>query len=465
MRTLEVALLVSALVGSGWLLLARRMSSTGLLVLLIGLATVGTAQAALEGSRWQLVPVYLAAGLLIASCGSAALTSRDAPVFRRTVTVVAVVLTALSGLAAWALPVDLLPEPPGPQPVGTVSVLIQDEDRIERYGPEPGGARQLVLQAWYPADPTALSDPEPWISDVDAFGDEAAEEVGLPRFALSHLDQVLTSSTPGARAATVPSGSPVVVLSHGWSGFRTIHADLAESLASRGYVVLAIDHTHGALASLLPNGGAVPIDRAALPDAGTVPRDVYAAASETLVATFAADIQRALDVLANDEIPVLAGATDLTRVAFVGHSTGGGGAVLACSQDERCGAVVGFDPWVNPVPDATIGAGLAAPLLSLRSEEWTRLPNDDRLAALHAASRGPEGRVAILGTQHRDFTLIPTLSPLAGILGLRGATPTDRTREIVDTWTVGFIDHHLRDQGIDPLVDAPSFPESVPTDP
>ncbi len=157
---------------------------------------------------------------------------------------------------------------------------------------------------------------------------------------------------------------------------------------------------------------------------------------------------------------MLAGATDLTRVAFIGHSTGGGAAVLACSQDERCGAVVGFDPWVEPVPGTTIDAGLDTPLLSLRSEEWTRRPNDGRIADLHAGSTGPEGRIAIDGTRHRDFTLIPTLSPLSRVLGLRGPTPTDRTRDIVDTWTSRFLDHHLRERGTDPLTDPPDFAEA-----
>jgi predicted dienelactone hydrolase len=459
-RPLEIVLLLSTLASALWLLRSRWTTSTNMLVLLAALASVAITQAAFEGSRWQLVPSYVAAALLVVSGGIAVLGTRDAPLLRRTVTSTAMALTVLSGILGLILPVDLLPDPPGPAPVGTVTALLNDGDRIERYGPEPGGPRQLMVQAWYPADPTSLDDPEAWISDVDAFGDEAAREVGVPRFALGHLDQVRTSSTRGARAATTPAGSPVVVLSHGWSGFRAIHTDLAESLASRGYVVLAIDHTYGALASLFPDGEAVPIDRTALPEADTVAPHVYESASRALVATFAADIRRALDAVADDELPVLAGATDLTRVAFVGHSTGGGAAIMACGQDPRCGAVVGFDPWVGPVPDATIDTGSDRPLLSLRSEEWTRLPNDRRIASLHAASAAPEGRVAIRGTLHRDFTLIPTLTPLAGPLGIRGPTPTDRTREIVDTWTSGFLDHHLRGRGTDPLSDPPSFPES-----
>lgn len=460
MRPLEIVLLLTVLAGAGWALRTRQATSTALLIALGVLAGSAAAQATLEGARWQLVPIYLAAALVVLSVGGAVLSDRPRPLARRTITVVAVVLALVGTAAGAALPVDLLPEPPGDASTGTTTVLLTDADRDERYGPAPGSSRQIVVQAWYPADPEASVAPQAWLSDVNAFGAQAAEEVGLPRFALGHLDLVETSSTPEARAAESPVGFPIVVLSHGWSGFRTIHTDLAESLASRGYVVLSIDHTYGALATLRPDGDVIPLDPQALPDEDSVPREVYEEASETLVATFAGDIRRTLDALTEGEIPVLAGVADPTQVAFVGHSTGGGGAVLACSQDERCDAVVGFDPWVVPVPDAVIEAGLEVPILSLRSEEWARLPNDARLAALHAASTAPEGRVTIDGTQHRDFTLIPSLSPLSGTLGLRGETPTERTREIIDTWTARFLNHHLRDGGTDPLSDPPDFDEA-----
>jgi hypothetical protein len=138
-------------------------------------------------------------------------------------------------------------------------------------------------------------------------------------------------------------------------------------------------------------------------------------------------------------------------VGLVGHSTGGGAAILACSTDPRCGAVVGYDPWVEPIPDKVIGSDLRVPLLSIRSEEWVGTGNDDRLRRLHAGSSGPEGRVSMEGIAHRDMTLLPLLSPLSGFLGLSGPLAGEEALHHLDRWTVTFLDHHLRGMGPDPL--------------
>ena len=47
----------------------------------------------------------------------------------------------------------------------------------------------------------------------------------------------------------------------------------------------------------------------------------------------------------------LAASADLTRIGVYGNETGGGAAVEVCLEDERCDAVLGLDPWVEPIPD------------------------------------------------------------------------------------------------------------------
>ncbi|MEX0835102.1 MAG: dienelactone hydrolase family protein, partial [Nitriliruptor sp.] len=259
-------------------------------------------------------------------------------------------------------------------------------------------------------------------------------------------------------ATPEPGPLPVVVYSHGWGGFRTIQAGLAESLASEGYVVAALDHTYGAVATAFPEGEVVAIDPDALPS--DVDPEVYDAAAERLVATFADDVAFLLDELEAGAVPMLAGRLDLETVGIVGHSTGGGAAVRLCADDDRCGAIVGFDPWVEPVPDAIIGAGIDVPFLALRSEEWVDNDNDARLRRLRASSTGAPGLVAVDRTTHRDVTQLPFLSPLANRLGLAGSTPGTRTHELTAAWTAAWLDQHLRGARRDPLVDPPAFPEA-----
>lgn len=408
------------------------------------------AQVGLSQWRWQLVPVGVASALLAVVLAARA-TGRPA-LLAGTTAVLTLVAAGLSFAFAWAFPVDVLPEPDGPHAVGTTTLVLTDEDRSERYGPEPGGPREIVLQLWYPADPAAPSDPAPLIAQAGAFVDLGAAELGLPRFALGHLGLVPSHATVDVEALDRPS--PVALLAHGWTGFRTLQTDLAEQLASEGWIVAAADHRYGALVTTFPDGRADLFDADALPEFGTVPDDEYERRSRTLVATFAEDLALVLRTLTVDPPAVLAGRIDPDTVAMLGHSTGGGAAIAACAAEPRCDAVVGFDPWVDPLDPAVLRTGTERPLLSLRTEDWIARPNEETLQALHVVQRRSgtaEGLVSIDGALHRDYTLIGAISPAAGLLGIAGETPSDVTRAATVAWTSEFLAHHVRGTGTDPL--------------
>ena len=425
---------------------------------LAGLVVLGVAVAAqlvLSGWRWQLVPAaatsaLLALVLLVRALGRPALLAGT--------TAVVTLLGALASLAlSWALPVRVLPTPDGPHAVGTTTFVVRDAARPERYGPEPGDPRELVVQLWYPAAADAPREPAPLIPQASVFVDLGAAELGLPSFALDHLGLVRGNATVDVTAIDAPL--PVVLLAHGWTGFRTIQTDLAEQLASDGWIVAAADHRYGALVTTFPDGRADLFDPDALPEFGTVDDDEYAVASRALIATFAADLDLLVRALEQAPPAPISGRVDLDALAMIGHSTGGGAAVAACAGEPRCDAVVGFDPWVVPVDPAVLAAGTGRPLLSIRSEEWVAEPNDDVLRALHGVQRDaglPEGRVRIDGALHRDFTLIGALSPAASLLGFAGETPSGDTRAATTVWTSRFLDHHVRGVGRDPLAVPPA---------
>jgi dienelactone hydrolase len=457
LRPFELALLIAVLAGCAPPL--RRSGRTGAVALVVAAGTLSLAglHVAVEGARWQLAPLYLAAAATSVAAAVAVARSSQPPRTGRKRWWAIAALAVAGGLVGWVLPVPSLPAPPGDLPVGTTVVALTDTDRPAGYGPDPTGPRQLVAQLWYPADPDAPVEPAPWVPAGRAFGRAAASWLELPSFALDHVRLVSSHATHDAAPADDAS-FPVVVYAHGWGGFRAVQADLAQALASRGYVVAALDHTHASVATQLPDGEVVPIDPAALPSGA--PPDVYDAAATRLVETFAADLDFLLDRLEAGAVPSLAGRLALERVGFVGHSTGGGAAVARCADEPRCAAVVGYDPWVEPVADAAIGDGLEVPLLSLRSQEWVGNDNDARLRRLHAASSGVSGLLSIAGTTHRDVTVLPQLTPLSGVVGLSGDTPTARTHRIVTAWTTRFLDAHLRGRRLrDPLITPPAFEE------
>jgi dienelactone hydrolase len=484
MRTLELILVGAVLVAGAalWRRAAGRTRRTGRtsglrdlrlsrtgrsgpLPVLAGAAALSAAILAhllLDGLRWQLIPAATAAIVAVLMLLLAAVGARVP--LGRSLAAAVVLGGMLSGLAGWALPVTIIAAPSGPHAVGTMTLVLRDTARLEAVGDSAAAPREIVLQLWYPADPAARRDPGPLMPEAAAFTALGAASLGLPPFTLGHLAQVPGHATRDVAALDAPS--PVVVLSHGWTGFRTIQADLAQDLASRGYVVAAPDHTLGALVTTFPDGRAVPFEPGLLPEPEDVPAAEYARLSRALVERYADDLALVVRALAQLPPELLAGRLDVGTLAFIGHSTGGGAAVLACSREPACRAVVGFDPWVAPVPDEVLTRGLAVPLLSLRTEDWRGRPNDAPLAILHAAQRTggmAEAVVGIDGALHRDFTLISGLSPLGRFLGLAGDTPGAETRSLTRGWTAAFLDHHVRASGGDPLLGPPAAPTSQVT--
>ncbi len=421
---------------------------------LMMLSVATAAQLTVAGWRWQLAPAALATALL---CAVLIVRTLGRPaMLAGAISATAITAAALSLALSWAFPIDILPTPDGPHAVGTTTIVIRDDQRTERYGPTPGDAREIVVQLWYPAAPGSGIDRAPLVPQATAFTGLGATELGLPRFALSHIGLIRSNATLDAPALGGPL--PVALLAHGWTGFRTIQTDLAEQLASLGWVVAAADHRYAALVTTFPDGRADLFDSEALPEFGTVPDDLYAQRSQQLIRTFADDLGLMLRMLEHIPPEQLAGQLDLSRVAFLGHSTGGGAAVAACAVEPRCAAVVGFDPWVEPIDARLLERGIAGPLLSLRTEDWLERPNESALQALHMTQRQAgiiEAVVGLNGALHRDFTLLGALSPAARLLGFAGETPSVQTRSATVAWTTRFLEHHVRDIGADPTVDPP----------
>jgi dienelactone hydrolase len=457
-RPAELALLATVL--AGVIRPSTRLATRPLLAALSGASVliVAVTHLVAEGARWQLVPLYVVAAAVIAAAVVDLTRPPDLGDGRRWWVTLGL-LALVGGAAGWSLPVPTLPPPGGLLPVGSSVVSLEDPDRRDRYGATPASPRRLVLQVWYPAAEEAPVEHASWVPAGQDFGRPAADWLGLPAFALDHVGLVRSHATRDVPVAAGSEPLPLVVYAHGWGGFRTIQSGLAEHLASRGYVVAALDHTHGAVATTFPDGEVVPLDEAALPTG--VPGATYLAAAERLVETFTGDLAFLLDQLEADAVPGLAGRLDLERVGVAGHSTGGGAAVRLCADEPRCAAIVGYDPWIEPIPDRILGHGIDVPFLALRSEEWVGNPNDARLRRLRASSSGPSALVAVEGTTHRDVTLLPFLTPLSSQVGLAGPTSGARTHELTAAWTEAWFDRHLRGSARDPLADPPAFEEAT----
>ena len=426
------------------------------------LALAGTAQFSLEGFRWQLWPLYLGAGLLIL-VGMGQLPRRG----ERALAVAAAAFSLLSLAGGIILPV---PDPfpiTGPYPVGTREISLVDPTRQEIYGEDPGGPREFTAQIWYPAAPEAGDQRAPWMPAIRYAGPAIARSFGLPDFALDHLQQVQANAFLQAPPAPGKDPFPLLIFSHGWEGFKEQNIYQVEELASQGYVVVAINHTYGAVLTVLPDGRQLPTDQQALPEG--VSQSAYDRASDRLSAQWAGDIRWTLDELTRwnaEEDWFLAGRLDLDRVGLLGHSTGGGAAVRFCLVDPRCQAVLGMDVWSEPIQTAIADQILTQPALFLYSENWDSLDNRERnyglMAQLVEGATGETAEITLAGTKHADFSSLPLLSPLAPVLGWKGPIDGKLVLEIINAESVAFFDQALRgDPEASPEKVAERYPEAL----
>jgi predicted dienelactone hydrolase len=95
--------------------------------------------------------------------------------------------------------------------------------------------RKLNIEVWYPSNKTAATKQnQPAVLNA-VYNDET--RLGLP-FSLQG-----NATRDAEVAALTDQPFPLIVLSHGYTGYRTIMFYLAEHLASHGYIVAALDHT------------------------------------------------------------------------------------------------------------------------------------------------------------------------------------------------------------------------------
>lgn len=121
----------------------------------------------------------------------------------------------------------------GPSAVGVRTLTVSEPDRIDVLstaadGPVRRYTRSLTLEAWYPAQLAA-----------------GARQDG--RYEVVTRDPKVRATLVGrAVRDAAPAGAgrpfPLVIISHGYPGNRFLMSHLGENLASKGYVVVSIDH-------------------------------------------------------------------------------------------------------------------------------------------------------------------------------------------------------------------------------
>ncbi|GAA2924400.1 lipase [Streptomyces thioluteus] len=341
---------------------------------------------------------------------------------RRAVVASGAGLLLWGGGAAWAGTagaaggrfVPRLPAPTGPHPVGSVPLYLVDRSR-----PDPWDAgiavREVMATVFYPAR-TVRGYPAGRQMDRDAvelFGQIDVPVHGLPAAGVDWAG-IASHAHPGAPVAA-GRRRPVLVFSPGGGEPRAMGTSLAEELASRDYVVVALDHPGDSSEVAFPvaRAGRDRVRPTALtPVIGT---ETF----RTMVATRVADIRFVLDELAAGRaLPEEIGrALDPRRVGLYGHSAGGTAVAEAMHEDRRVRAAVNLegyldDPAGELFPVAREGTG--RPLLLVGTDGF----DDARFERSWGAVRGRVSRRRMVSATHWVFSDYAALAPQLEAAGL-----------------------------------------------
>ncbi|HLS78077.1 MAG TPA: hypothetical protein VK083_14945 [Nocardia sp.] len=391
MSTIDVVLVALTLGYAVTAVLAPRVAMFALPVAAPLLGLGWAAQLLLEHFYWQFLPLYLLVPLAATVAITLGVRRRTGagPIVARAAVAVSAVL-ALPALAA--VPVPRLPEPTGPYAVGSQIFRWVDEQRAEPAN--PGERRNVVVQAWYPAAGTSGRQ----YVYLDGDGELPRNVAGVPGVLMRGYGAVTTHAHSDLAVHDERERWPVVLFSPGYSAPRAFYTALVADLASRGFVVLAVDHPYESAVTTLADHRVITAEPR-LPDGEAELAALLAEHQRTR----AADLRFVLDRLDRGVgLEALTGRLATEHIAAVGHSLGGGSAVAALADDPRLDAAVNIDGAPNgELPQRVIDR----PVLLLESDRTDHSPRYlDGNRTLLANLTAPGHRYTLAGTDHNAFT-------------------------------------------------------------
>ncbi|MGJ5751637.1 platelet-activating factor acetylhydrolase isoform II [Streptomyces puniciscabiei] len=352
-----------------------------------------------------------------------------------------------------------MPAPTGPYSVGMVGLHLIDKSRTDPY--VPGNTpREVMVSLWYPATATSGHYQAPWMPSISgahflATRGLSPQQVTLPRTAGHVLAPVNTKL----------GKLPVLLYSTGLHSDRAMGTALAQDLASRGYLVVTVDHTHDANEVQFPGNRL---------EVNTMPAGAHS--SDTLKVR-AADIRFVINQLGtiskggnpdpgHPTLPTgLSTAVDMSRIGMFGWSLGGAAVDTSMQLDHRIAAGADLDgQFFGTAPSKD----LDRPFMLFSSGTHNR-NNDGSWRTLWSHLKGYRVDIQLHGAAHLSFSDNEWMVPQeAGLLGLSqaqlqqqfGTIDPDRAVKVQSAYLAAFFDQELRGKH-STLLDGPSksYPE------
>ena len=378
-------------------------------IFLAGMGTLLLVWSIWIGYTWHLFPVYLCLLLIVLSIATSKVIKR-----KILLTSSIFILSGLSILFLYLFPFVNLPKPSGPYAVGVTYKKVET-NRDELFTETEGDTRFLYLKIWYPAK--AGVHPNPYLEEGEKALSILAEPVNLPTFPFQQLTEI---KTHGFTNAPIAEGRfPLLTFSHGFAGWTGQNTALMEELASQGFIVASIAHSHQAVFAAVDENTLItfpkivpPVDPNEKVEEDTAKQNlqsrifvqksvtdknvfdlffrelvVNARVSNEHTVIWANDISSTIDFMIEESSATNSffhGHVDSQKIGPAGMSYGGAAAAEAALKDQRILAAINMDgaqfgTWINDtirIPVLFLEAPKSPNNLSMYSPFFTRSTSD-----------------------------------------------------------------------------------------
>ena len=264
----------------------------------------------------------------------------------------------------------------GEPPVEPINLPNEVAARGVETGIRTVYAPGLSLEVFYPASEGSSETGPPDSIDINDFISEEVSQLLGP----ADLATLSLEARRDAPFRNVGEPLPVLFFSHGFGAFRTQSPDLCDHLASRGYVVVALDHPGRMITDLLPCLFSPALDGC---DLGGFGEDRSPEQMRAAVAW--------LEEAAADESSFLYGRVDPANRGIVGHSAGGG-TVGAMTDGDGFGALISMaaGPTISSTAPSLFMSGVCDAIVTDEQVQagWASTTDAD-LLRIHGAGHLP----------------------------------------------------------------------------
>lgn len=259
---------------------------------------------------------------------------------------------------------------------------------------------------------------------------------------------------------------PLIIFSHGLGAFRTVYSAICVEMASRGFLVMALEHRDQSASAtyfckLEPKESDLSssqLQEEWLPYQ-RVPEDqkefrfrnpqVHQRANECIRGLkLIRNINRGkpvINLLHTDfDLTALKDNVDLSKVAVMGHSFGGATAIVALVKEAQFKCAVALDAWMFPLEN-TLYPKVTKPILFVNTESFQTAVSIDKMKRISTTSKESK-IITILGTVHHsqtDFTFFAG-KLLNTVFTTRGTTDPYEGLNLTNQAALAFLQKHLQ---------------------